>query len=114
MAIAIAYAVGSALALLALSLVGRRLLVRFRGPWLQRVMGIVMILTALAIATDRDVAFQNAIADDLPAALVNPTGDLERSSAVAKRLDDLRGAAAVRGDRRRPARARTPRPSSPA
>ena len=90
-AIAIAYAVGSALALLAISLVGRRLLVSFRGPWLQRVMGVVMILTALAVATDRDVAFQNAIADDLPAALVNPTGDLERSSAVSKRLDDLRG-----------------------
>jgi cytochrome c biogenesis protein CcdA/thiol-disulfide isomerase/thioredoxin len=91
-AIAIAYAAGSALALLALSLVGRRVLDRFRGPWLQRVMGVVMILTALAVAGDRDVAFQNAIADDLPAVLVNPTGDLERSSAVSKRLDDLRGA----------------------
>jgi cytochrome c biogenesis protein CcdA/thiol-disulfide isomerase/thioredoxin len=92
-AIAIAYAAGSALALLVLSLVGRRVLVRFRGPWLQRVMGVVMILTALAVVTDRDVAFQNAIADDLPAALVNPTGDLERSSAVSRRLDELRGPA---------------------
>jgi cytochrome c biogenesis protein CcdA/thiol-disulfide isomerase/thioredoxin len=90
-AVAVAYAIGSALALLAVSLVGRRLLDRFRGPTLQRVMGVVMILTALAVATDRDVAFQNAIADDLPAALVNPTGDLERSRAVSKRLDDLRG-----------------------
>jgi thiol-disulfide isomerase/thioredoxin len=75
-----------------LSLAGRRVLHRFRGPWLQRAMGIVMVLTALAVATDRDVAFQTAIADDLPSFLVNPTGDLERSSAVAKRLDDLRGA----------------------
>jgi cytochrome c biogenesis protein CcdA/thiol-disulfide isomerase/thioredoxin len=90
-AVAIAYAAGSALALLALSLVGRRLLDRFRGPWLQRVMGIVMVVTALAIATDRDVAFQTTIADDLPAWLVNPTGDLERSDTVANRLDDLRG-----------------------
>jgi cytochrome c biogenesis protein CcdA/thiol-disulfide isomerase/thioredoxin len=90
-AVALAYAVGSALALLALSLVGRRVLDRFRGPWLQRVMGVVMILTALAVATDRDVAFQTAIADDLPAFLVNPTGDLERSRAVADRLDELRG-----------------------
>jgi cytochrome c biogenesis protein CcdA len=56
-AVAIAYAIGSAAALLALSLVGRRLLDRFRGPWLQRVMGVVMVITALAIATDRDVAF---------------------------------------------------------
>jgi thiol-disulfide isomerase/thioredoxin len=90
-AVAIAYAAGSALALLALSLVGRRVLRHFRGPWLQRVMGIVMIVTALAVATDRDVAFQNAIADDLPGFLVNPTGDIERSRAVASRLDDLRG-----------------------
>jgi cytochrome c biogenesis protein CcdA/thiol-disulfide isomerase/thioredoxin len=92
-AVAIAYAVGSAAALLALSLVGRRLLDRFRGPWLQRVMGVVMVVTALAIATDRDVAFQNTIADDLPAWLVNPTGDIERSDAVANRLDDIRGEA---------------------
>jgi cytochrome c biogenesis protein CcdA/thiol-disulfide isomerase/thioredoxin len=90
-AVAIAYALGSALALLALSLVGRRVLDRFRGPWLQRVMGIVMILTALAIVTDRDVAFQTAIADDLPGWLVNPTGDLERTHSVAQELDDLRG-----------------------
>jgi cytochrome c biogenesis protein CcdA/thiol-disulfide isomerase/thioredoxin len=99
-AVAIAYAAGSAAALLALSLVGRRLLDRFRGPALQRVMGVVMVVTALAIATDRDVAFQNTIADDLPAWLVNPTGDIERSDAVAKRLDDLRGPSrfAVSGD----------------
>jgi cytochrome c biogenesis protein CcdA/thiol-disulfide isomerase/thioredoxin len=99
-AVAIAYAAGSAAALLALSLVGRRVLDRFRGPWLQRVMGVVMVVTALAIATDRDVAFQSTIADDLPAWLVNPTGDIERSGAVAKRLDDLRGEAkfAATGD----------------
>jgi cytochrome c biogenesis protein CcdA/thiol-disulfide isomerase/thioredoxin len=99
-AVALAYAAGSAAALLALSLVGRRLLDRFRGPWLQRAMGIVMVVTALAIATDRDVAFQNTIADDLPAWVVNPTGDIERSDAVATRLDDLRGASrfAATGD----------------
>jgi cytochrome c biogenesis protein CcdA/thiol-disulfide isomerase/thioredoxin len=89
-AVAIAYAAGSAAALFVLSLGGRALLNRFRGPWLQRVLGIVMILTALAVATDRDVAFQNLIADDLPSALVNPTGHLERSDTVASRLDDLR------------------------
>src|SRR3954452_6440290 len=91
LAVAIAYAAGSAAALLLLSLLGRRVLHHFRGPWLQRAMGIVMVLTALAVATDRDVAFQNAIADDLPAFVVNPTGHLERSHTVAKRLDDLRG-----------------------
>jgi cytochrome c biogenesis protein CcdA/thiol-disulfide isomerase/thioredoxin len=90
-AVAIAYAVGSAAMLLLLALGGRRILTRFRGPALQRVLGVVMILTALAVATDRDVAFQNLIAADLPGFLVNPTGGLERSTAVARRLDDLRG-----------------------
>jgi cytochrome c biogenesis protein CcdA/thiol-disulfide isomerase/thioredoxin len=100
-AVAIAYALGSAAMLLLLALAGRRLLDHFRGPALQRVLGVVMILTAVAIATDRDVAFQNLIADDLPAFVVNPTGDLERSSAVAGRLDDLRAPsrfAASQGD----------------
>jgi thiol-disulfide isomerase/thioredoxin len=61
-----------------------------RGPWLPRAMGLVMVLTALAVATDRDVAFQTAIADDLPSFAVNPTGSLERSGTVSRRLDDLR------------------------
>ena len=98
--VAIAYALGSALALLVLSLAGRRVLRHFRGPWLQRAMGVVLVLTALAVATDRDVAFQSAIASDLPSFLVNPTGSLERSGAVARRLNDLRGSsrfAASRG-----------------
>src|SRR3954463_14267781 len=43
--VAIAYAVGSALALLVLSLAGRRVLRHFRGPWLQRAMGVVLVLT---------------------------------------------------------------------
>jgi cytochrome c biogenesis protein CcdA/thiol-disulfide isomerase/thioredoxin len=90
-AVALAYAIGSAAALFVLALGGRAILTRVRGPWLQRVLGIVMILTAVAVATDRDVAFQNLIADDLPAFVVNPTGDLERSNTVARRLDDLRG-----------------------
>jgi cytochrome c biogenesis protein CcdA/thiol-disulfide isomerase/thioredoxin len=99
-AVAVAYAAGSAAALLVLALVGRRLLEHVRGPWLQRAMGIVMILTALAVATDRDVAFQTAIADDLPGFVVNPTGDLERSHAVTDELDRMRGASrfAASGD----------------
>ena len=43
------------------------------------------------MATNLDVRFQSAIADHLPAALVNPTHSLETSHAVASRLDDLRG-----------------------
>jgi cytochrome c biogenesis protein CcdA/thiol-disulfide isomerase/thioredoxin len=94
-AVAIAYSAGSAAVLLALCLGGRRVAERIRaagrGPWLQRAMGVVMIATALAVASDADVRFQTAIADDLPSFLVNPTGALERSGAVERRLDDLRG-----------------------
>ena len=91
-AVALSYAVGSAAALLVLCLGGRRVLRPVRGPALQRVMGVVMVLTALAILVEADLRFQTAIADDLPAVLVNPTGALERSDAVEDQLADLRGA----------------------
>ena len=90
--VAAGYALGTALALLALALGGRAVLDRVRGPRLQQVMGVVMIATALAIALDADVRFQAAIADELPAIVVNPTADLERSDAVERRLAGLRGA----------------------
>jgi cytochrome c biogenesis protein CcdA/thiol-disulfide isomerase/thioredoxin len=89
--VGIAFAVGSALVLLALSLGGRTLAGRLRGPWLQRALAGVLVLTGVAMATNLDVRFQSAIADHLPAALVNPTHRLETSHAVASRLDDLRG-----------------------
>ena len=91
LAVALSYAAGSAAALLALCLGGRRVLRPVRGPALQRVMGAVMVLTALAILVEADLRFQTAIADDLPAALVNPTGALERSDAVEEELAELRG-----------------------
>ena len=70
---------------------GRRLLDHARGPLLQRALGVVMVLTALAVATDADVRFQTALADHFPSVVVNPTGSLERSDAVEKRLAELRG-----------------------
>jgi cytochrome c biogenesis protein CcdA/thiol-disulfide isomerase/thioredoxin len=100
-AVALAYATGSALVLLVLSLGGRRVLARVpaagRGPALQRALGVVMLLTALAVATDADVRFQTALADHFPGFLVNPTGALERSSAVEKRLADLRAPSRFKG-----------------
>ena len=90
-AVAIAYAAGSAAALFLLCIGGRRVLSRVRGPYVQRVMGAVMVATALAVVVDADVRFQTAIADELPAVVVNPTGSLERSDAVERRLADLRG-----------------------
>jgi cytochrome c biogenesis protein CcdA/thiol-disulfide isomerase/thioredoxin len=89
--VGVAFAAGSALVVLALSLGGRALAGRVRGPWLQRTLAAVLVLTGVAMATNLDVRFQSAIADHLPAALVNPTHDLETSHAVASRLADLRG-----------------------
>src|SRR4051794_23765522 len=90
-AVAIAYALGSAAVLLALTLGGRRLLDRVRaagrGPIVQRVMGGVMLVTALLIVTNVDVSFDQLVAREIPN--VNVTAGLERSRAVASRLHDL-------------------------
>ncbi len=89
--VGLAYAAGSAVVLLVLALAGRALIARVpRGPALQRVLGGVMIATAVAMAFQVDVRFQSAIANHLPAALVNPTKPLEDSHAVASRLNTLR------------------------
>jgi cytochrome c biogenesis protein CcdA/thiol-disulfide isomerase/thioredoxin len=85
------YAIGSAIVLLALSWGGRAILGPLRGPTLQRALGAVMLVTALAMALQLDVRFQETIADRLPAALVNPSQALETSHAARDRLDDLRG-----------------------
>jgi cytochrome c biogenesis protein CcdA/thiol-disulfide isomerase/thioredoxin len=91
--IAIAYAAGSALVLLALCLGGRRLLDRVRragrGPALQRVLGAVMVATAVAIVTNLDVNFDQFVAESIPD--VNLTASLECSSAVTGRLHELTG-----------------------
>jgi cytochrome c biogenesis protein CcdA/thiol-disulfide isomerase/thioredoxin len=90
-AIGLGFSLGSAAVLLVLALGGRTLVRRIgRGPAVQRALGLVMVLTAVAIAADLDVRFQSAIANHLPAVVVNPTKPLEDSKAVAKRLDDLR------------------------
>src|SRR4051794_2460382 len=91
-AVAIAYALGSAAVLLALTLGGRRLLDRVRragrGAVVQRVMGGVMLVTALLIVTNVDVSFDQLVARQIPN--VNLTAGLERSTAAASRLHDLR------------------------
>jgi cytochrome c biogenesis protein CcdA/thiol-disulfide isomerase/thioredoxin len=91
-AVAIAYALGSAAVLLALTLGGRRLLDRIRaagrGAIVQRAMGAVMLATALLIVTNVDVSFDQLVARKIPN--VSLTAGLERSTAVASRLRDLR------------------------
>jgi cytochrome c biogenesis protein CcdA/thiol-disulfide isomerase/thioredoxin len=93
LAVALAYAVGSGAVLYLLMLGGRRVADRLNPyrAWVQAAMGAAMVVVALAMTAELDLEFQNAIADDLPSVLVNPSGELEESAAVA---DDL---AAVRG-----------------
>jgi cytochrome c biogenesis protein CcdA/thiol-disulfide isomerase/thioredoxin len=91
--IALAYAGGSAVVLLALTLGGRRLFERLRragrGPALQRALGTVMILTAIAIATNLDVNFDQFVAQHIPD--VNLTAGLECSGTITGRLHEITG-----------------------
>lgn len=93
LAVALAYALGTAVVLYALMLGGRRLTRRLApsAGRLQIGMGAVMVLVALLMLGDYDTRFQTAIANDLPAALVNPTGELEERDGVRDRLAELRG-----------------------
>jgi cytochrome c biogenesis protein CcdA/thiol-disulfide isomerase/thioredoxin len=91
--IALAYAFGSAVVLLALTLGGRRLFERVRkagrGPMLQRALGVVMILTAVAIITNLDVNFDQFVAQHIPD--VNLTASLECSGTITSRLHQISG-----------------------
>jgi cytochrome c biogenesis protein CcdA/thiol-disulfide isomerase/thioredoxin len=91
--IAVAYALGSAVVLLALTLGGRRLFDRVRkagrGPLLQRALGTIMILTAAAIIANLDVNFDQFIARHIPD--VNLTASLECSQTVTSRLHEISG-----------------------
>ena len=95
-ALGIAFSAGTAATLLVIALTGRRLVGRFSGATgglrLQRALGAVLVLTALAMAFSVDVRFQERLATALPAVVLNPTSGLETSGAVEGRLADLRGA----------------------
>ena len=92
-AVAIAYALGSAAVLLALALGGRSLFDRARragqGPALQRALGAIMLVTAIAIASELDVNFDQYVAQHIPE--VNLTASLEKSHAVQSRLPEITG-----------------------
>jgi hypothetical protein len=92
--VGLGFALGSALVLLLLAFGGRavaeRLRAAGRGPGLQRVLGAVLVVTAVAMATNLDVRLKSAIAGHLPAGIVDPARGLETSGAVAARLRDLR------------------------
>jgi cytochrome c biogenesis protein CcdA/thiol-disulfide isomerase/thioredoxin len=92
-AVAIAYSLGSAVVLFALTLGGRKLFDRVRaagrGPALQRTLGIVMIATAAAIVVGVDVDFDQYVAEHIPD--VNLTAGLEKSKVVESRLPTITG-----------------------
>ncbi len=93
LAVALSYAIGSGAVLYLLMLGGRRLVNRIKPAraFVQTATGVVMVLVAVAMTADLDLKFQNAIADDLPSVLVNPSGELEESGAVSDALADVRG-----------------------
>jgi cytochrome c biogenesis protein CcdA/thiol-disulfide isomerase/thioredoxin len=90
-AVAVAYALGSAAVLLVLCIGGRRVLDRVRaagrGPVVQRTLGAIMLITAVAIVTNVDVSFDQLVARKIPE--VSLTASLERSDAAARRLRTL-------------------------
>jgi cytochrome c biogenesis protein CcdA/thiol-disulfide isomerase/thioredoxin len=94
LAVALAYAVGSGAVLYLLMLGGRRLVDRIKPAraWVQAAAGATMVLVAVAMTADLDLKFQEAIADDLPSVLVDPSQGLERSDAVSDPLAAVRGA----------------------
>src|SRR3954452_10640880 len=93
LATALAYGIGSAVALYVLMLGGRRLTPRVarRSGRLQQGLGVVMAVVGVLMLANLDTRFQNTVAADLPSFLVNPTGGLERSGSVSNALANVRG-----------------------
>jgi cytochrome c biogenesis protein CcdA/thiol-disulfide isomerase/thioredoxin len=90
--VGLAYAFGTGLMLLALALGGRRILDRLRragrGVAVQRGLGVVLVATAIVIATMLDVKVDELIAEHIPN--VNITAAIDNSSAVSTRLNTIR------------------------
>jgi cytochrome c biogenesis protein CcdA/thiol-disulfide isomerase/thioredoxin len=95
-AVALSYAVGLSAVLLLYCVGGRAVIERIRrstrGHLVERTLGVVLLATAVAMATNLDVRFEEALAKDtsLPAFLIDPTRTLENSGAVQNRLASLR------------------------
>jgi cytochrome c biogenesis protein CcdA/thiol-disulfide isomerase/thioredoxin len=95
-AVALAYAAGLSAVMLLYGLGGRAVLTRIRrsarGPVVERTLGVVLLVTAVVMATNLDVRFEDALArsTSLPGFLVDPTRSLENSHAVQSRLASLR------------------------
>ncbi len=93
LAVALAYALGSALVLYLYMLGGRRFARRLvaRSLRVQQGMGALMIVVAVLVYAQIDIRFQTAIASKLPDFLTQPAQDLQQSSAIADALGSVRG-----------------------
>jgi cytochrome c biogenesis protein CcdA/thiol-disulfide isomerase/thioredoxin len=95
-AVALAYALGLSAVMLVYAVGGRAVLDRIRrharGYAVERTLGVILLATGVAMATNLDVRFEEALARDtsLPAIFVDPTRGLENSGAVQSRLAALR------------------------
>jgi thiol-disulfide isomerase/thioredoxin len=93
--VAISYSIGLAGVMLLYGIGGRAILHRIRrvarGHLVERTLGVVLLVTGVAMAANLDVRFEEALAgSSLPAFLVDPTRSLENSGAVQNRLASLR------------------------
>jgi cytochrome c biogenesis protein CcdA/thiol-disulfide isomerase/thioredoxin len=93
LAVALAYALGSAAVLYLLMLGGRRIVrpLARRGRLLQVATGAVMVLVAFAMLGEFDLRFQREMTADLPSFLVNPAESLENADSAQAALTRLNG-----------------------
>src|SRR5436309_334307 len=91
--VALSYGLGSAVVLYLLMLGGRRVTSRLarRSGALQMGMGAIMIVVGALMIGNYDIKFENTIAHDAPAFLVDPTKGLEAQASVHKQLAALKG-----------------------
>ena len=101
LAIAVAYAAGAAIPLFVVAVRGRAITARvggrFRGDAARRVMGGLMLVSCLAIATGADVRLQTAATDLLPAGWTNALYALEEVPTIEDGVRALDGQAPAPG-----------------
>jgi cytochrome c biogenesis protein CcdA/thiol-disulfide isomerase/thioredoxin len=94
--VALAYAVGLSAVLLVYAFAGRAVIGRIRrtmrGQVVERVLGVILVATAVVMVFNLDVRFEDTLAQStsLPAIFTDPTRSLENSTAVQNRLASLR------------------------
>jgi cytochrome c biogenesis protein CcdA/thiol-disulfide isomerase/thioredoxin len=94
--VALSYAVGLSAVLLVYAFAGRAVIGRIRGTMrgqvVERVLGVILVATAVAMVFNLDVRFEDTLAQNtsLPSIFTDPTKSLENSNAVQNQLAALR------------------------